>query len=62
MLSMKVNNLVIRKAELQDVPLLLEFIKGIARYEKMENEVIASDFCCTFAMPLMIFACLETQH
>ena len=39
---MKVNNLVIRKAELQDVPLLLEFIKGIARYEKMENEVIAS--------------------
>ena len=32
----------IRKAERQDVPLLLEFIKGIARYEKMENEVIAS--------------------
>ena len=36
------NNIVIRKAERQDVPLLLEFIKGIARYEKMENEVIAS--------------------
>ena len=35
-------NIVIRKAERQDVPLLLEFIKGIARYEKMENEVIAS--------------------
>ena len=33
---------VIRKAERQDVPLLLEFIRGIARYEKMENEVIAS--------------------
>lgn len=32
----------IRKAERQDVPLLLEFIKGIARYEKLENEVIAS--------------------
>lgn len=31
-----------RKAERQDVPLLLEFIKGIARYGKMENEVIAS--------------------
>ncbi len=31
----------IRKAERQDVLLLLEFIKGIARYEKMENEVIA---------------------
>ena len=35
-------NIEIRKAERQDVPLLLEFIKGIARYEKMENEVIAS--------------------
>ena len=35
-------NVDIRKAERQDVPLLLEFIKGIARYEKMENEVIAS--------------------
>ena len=35
-------NFVIRKAERQDVPLLLEFIKGIARYEKMENEVVAS--------------------
>ena len=35
-------NVVIRKAERQDVPLLLEFIRGIARYEKMENEVIAS--------------------
>ena len=34
--------IVIRKAERQDVPLLLEFIRGIARYEKMENEVIAS--------------------
>lgn len=32
----------IRKAERKDVPLLLEFIKGIARYEKMENEVIAT--------------------
>lgn len=32
----------IRKAERKDVPLLLEFIKGIARYEKMENELIAT--------------------
>ena len=32
----------IRKAERHDVPLLLEFIKGIARYAKMEDEVIAS--------------------
>ena len=36
------NNIVIRKAERQDVPLLLNFIRGIAQYEKMENEVIAS--------------------
>ena len=36
------NNIVIRKAEREDVPLLLEFIKGIAEYEKMENEVVAS--------------------
>ena len=35
-------DVMIRKAERQDVPLLLEFIKGIARYEKMEDEVIAS--------------------
>ena len=35
-------NVTIRKAERHDVPLLLEFIRGIARYEKMENEVVAS--------------------
>ena len=39
---MKKENMMIRKAERRDVPLLLEFIKGIARYEKMENEVVAS--------------------
>ncbi|MBQ2003141.1 MAG: GNAT family N-acetyltransferase [Bacteroidaceae bacterium] len=32
----------IRKAVRQDVPLILEFIKGIARYEKMENKVVAT--------------------
>jgi GNAT superfamily N-acetyltransferase len=36
------NNVMIRKAERQDVSLLLEFIKGIAKYEKMENEVVAT--------------------
>ena len=36
------NNVVSRKAERQDVPLVLKFIRGIAQYEKMENEVIAS--------------------
>ncbi len=29
----------IRNAERRDVP-LLEFIRGIAKYEKMENEVV----------------------
>lgn len=33
---------IIRKAEREDVPLILEFIKGIARYEKMENDVEAT--------------------
>ncbi|MBE6334476.1 MAG: GNAT family N-acetyltransferase [Bacteroidales bacterium] len=33
----------IRKACPKDVPQILEFIKGIARYEKMENEVVATE-------------------
>ena len=37
-------NVTVRKAERHDVPLLLEFIKGIARYEKMENEVVSSPY------------------
>ena len=32
----------IRQATREDAPLILEFIKGIARYEKMENEVEAT--------------------
>ena len=36
------DNLLIRRAERQDVPLLLNFIRGIARYAKMEDKVIAS--------------------
>ena len=35
-------NPTIRKAERKDVGLLLEFIRGIAKYEKMENEVVAT--------------------
>lgn len=34
---------VIRKAVREDAPLILEFIKGIARYEKMENDVEATE-------------------
>ncbi len=33
----------IRKAEPGDVAQILDFIKGIARYEKMENEVLATE-------------------
>jgi len=36
------NNVTIRKAERKDVWLLLEFIRGIAKYENMENEVMAT--------------------
>jgi GNAT superfamily N-acetyltransferase len=35
-------NFTIRKAVRKDVALLLEFIRGIAKYEKMENEVVAT--------------------
>ena len=33
----------ISKAERKDVPLILAFIRGIAKYEKMENEVLATE-------------------
>ena len=33
---------IIRKAERKDVGLLLDFIRGIAKYEKMEDEVVAT--------------------
>ncbi len=33
----------IRKAGKKDVPLILAFIKGIAKYEKMESEVLATE-------------------
>jgi len=40
---MQINaNFAIRKAERKDVGLLLEFIRGIAKYEKMEDEVVAT--------------------
>ena len=32
----------IRQAERRDVPLLLEFIRGIAKYEHLEHEVVAT--------------------
>lgn len=38
-----IENMEIRKACPKDVPQILEFIKGIARYEKMENEVVVTE-------------------
>ena len=40
------NNLTIRKAERKDVGLLLEFIRGIAKYENIVGEAMARHFCC----------------
>ncbi len=37
------NTVTFRKAEREDVALILEFIKGLAAYEKMENEVVADE-------------------
>lgn len=37
------NKIIIRKATREDVPLLMKFIRGIAKYERMENEVIANE-------------------
>ena len=39
---MEKKDFVIRKAVREDTALILEFIKGIAKYEKMENEVEAT--------------------
>ena len=39
---MEKKNTIIRKAVREDAALILEFIKGIAKYEKMENEVEAT--------------------
>lgn len=36
------NSFTIRQAERRDVPLLLEFIRGIAKYEHLEHELVAT--------------------
>jgi GNAT superfamily N-acetyltransferase len=38
-----INNFVIKEAGIEDVPLLLSFIKKIAEYEKLSHEVIATE-------------------
>jgi GNAT superfamily N-acetyltransferase len=39
----KLNDFKLRFAEINDVPLILEFIKELADYEKMLNEVVATE-------------------
>ena len=36
-------NIIFEKASRKDVPIILQFIKDLARYEKLENEVIATE-------------------
>lgn len=33
----------IRNSEAKDVPLIMEFIRGLAKYEKLEHEVVATE-------------------
>lgn len=36
-------NIIFEKASRKDVPIILQFIKDLARYEKLENEVITTE-------------------
>lgn len=36
-------NIIFEKASRKDVPIILQFIKDLAHYEKLENEVIATE-------------------
>jgi Sortase and related acyltransferases len=42
-LEYSVDNIVIKKAEPKDVPLILSLIKEIAEYEKLSHEVVATE-------------------
>ncbi len=42
-LATKIDNFCIRKAEISDVPIVLDFIKKLAEYEKLSHEVIATE-------------------
>lgn len=43
LIDTKINDFKLRFAELSDVPLILNFIKELAEYENMENEVVATE-------------------
>lgn len=42
LINTKLNKFTIRFAEEKDAALILEFIKGLAKYEKLEDEVVAT--------------------
>ena len=39
----KIDNFIIRRAERKDVPLVLDFIKKLAEYERLSHEVVATE-------------------
>jgi GNAT superfamily N-acetyltransferase len=43
MINTSIPNFKLKHAEAQDVPVILELIKGIAEYEKLSHEVVATE-------------------
>ena len=43
MVSTRIDNFTIRPAEVEDTPLILSLIKGLAEYEKLAHEVVATE-------------------
>ncbi|HND77993.1 MAG TPA: GNAT family N-acetyltransferase, partial [bacterium] len=39
----RLHNFIIRKANIEDVPLILSFITELAEYEKLRHEVVATE-------------------
>jgi len=39
----KIDNFIIRRAERKDVPLVLDFIRKLAEYERLSHEVVATE-------------------
>ena len=39
----KIQNFIIRESGVSDVPLILSFIRGLAEYEKLSHEVVATE-------------------
>ena len=46
----RLTTVTVRPATVEDVPLILEFIKGLAEYEKLEDQLIATEARLTSAL------------